>query len=235
LSAIELISPWKVRGRPPCGDRGTVTGGFEQVQIQSVPADAAATSEKRRLRKDLRAVRQSLDASALARAARAAATAAEALPELGAARTVAGYAACDGELDVAEILAAARMRGATIVLPRCRAGGGGLDLVPTVLDDALVHGRRGRVLEPPGPACDPTALPRPAVILVPSVALDRRGFRLGRGGGDYDRLLPQLRRAGWTIVGVAHATALVNEVPTEPHDAPVDMILTDAGVVIPGR
>src|ERR1043165_2775517 len=62
LSAIELISPWKVRGRRPCGDRGTVTGGFEQVQIQSVPDATSPVSEKRRLRTDLRAFRRALDA-----------------------------------------------------------------------------------------------------------------------------------------------------------------------------
>src|SRR5512147_434531 len=50
LSAIELLSPWKVRGRRPCGDRGTVTGGYEQVQMQSVTAEPLVVSEKRRLR-----------------------------------------------------------------------------------------------------------------------------------------------------------------------------------------
>jgi 5-formyltetrahydrofolate cyclo-ligase len=234
LSAIELISPWKVRGRRPCGDRGTVTGGFEQVQIQSVPDATSPVSEKRRLRTDLRAFRRALDASALARAAGAVASSADELVELGAARTVAGYVACDGEIDVTAILDAARARGATIVLPRCRPGGG-LDLVPVAPGDDLRQGLHGRVLEPPGPACEPAALPSPAVMLVPSVALDRRGFRLGRGGGDYDRLLPVLRAAGWTIVGVGHASALVDEVPTEPHDAPIDAILTDAGITRPRR
>lgn len=224
-----------VRGRRPCGDRGTVTGGYEQVQIQTVNADAPAASEKRRLRAELRAARRALDADALARAARALEAYAGALPALADARTVAGYVACEGEIDVAPILGAARARGARIALPRCRVDAG-LELVPFASGEALAPvGVRGRVPEPPGPSCDPAELPTPAVVLVPSVALDRHGVRLGRGGGDYDRLLPVLRAAGWTIVGVCHAAALRDTLPVEPHDAPVDAILTDAGVLVPAR
>ena len=203
--------------------------------MQSVIAEPPVASEKRRLRAELRALRRTLDASALARAAGRVQAAAAALPALAAARTVAGYAACDGELDVAAILDAARARGAAVTLPRCRTDAG-IELVPVEAADPLVaRGARGRVPEPTGPACDPADLPAPALILVPSVALDHRGFRLGRGGGDYDRLLPALRAAGWTIVGVCHAAALVDGLPAEPHDVPVDAILTDEGVVLPAR
>lgn len=203
--------------------------------MQSVIAEPPVASEKRRLRAELRALRRTLDASALARAAGRVQAAAAALPALAAARTVAGYAACDGELDVAAILDAARARGAAVALPRCRTDAG-IELVPVEAGDPLVaRGARGRVPEPTGPASDPADLPAPALILVPSVALDRCGFRLGRGGGDYDRLLPALRAAGWTIVGVCHAAALVDGLPTEPHDVPVDAILTDEGVVLPAR
>ena len=204
--------------------------------MQSVIAEPPVASEKRRLRAELRALRRTLDASALARAAGRVQAAAAALPALAAARTVAGYAACDGELDVAAILDAARARGAAVTLPRCRTDAGiELVLVGDAGETLTARGARGRVPEPTGPACDPADLPAPALILVPSVALDHRGFRLGRGGGDYDRLLPALRAAGWTIVGVCHAAALVDGLPTEPHDVPVDAILTDEGVVLPAR
>ena len=204
--------------------------------MQSVIAEPPVASEKRRLRAELRALRRTLDASALARAAGRVQAAAAALPALAAARTVAGYAACDGELDVAAILDAARARGAAVTLPRCRTDAGiELVLVGDAGETLTARGARGRVPEPTGPACDPADLPAPALILVPSVALDRCGFRLGRGGGDYDRLLPALRAAGWTIVGVCHAAALVDGLPAEPHDVPVDAILTDEGVVLPAR
>lgn len=203
--------------------------------MQSVNAELAARDEKRRLRAELRALRRTLDASALARAARRLEACAGALPDLAAARTVVGYVACDGELDVAPILDAARARGACVALPRCRVDAG-LELVPVASGEVLAAlGVRGRVLEPSGPPCDPADLAEPALVLVPSVALDRRGVRLGRGGGDYDRLLPVLRAAGWTIVGVCHAAALRDALPAEPHDAPVDAILTDDGLLIPAR
>lgn len=197
-------------------------------------ADDPAASRKWRLRAELREARRALDADAMARAASALASAARALPALREARTVAGYAAGDGELDVAPILDAARARGAAIALPRCRAGGG-LELALVAAGEALAPGPRGRVLEPTGPASEPAALPVPAVVLVPAVGLDHRGFRLGRGGGDYDRLLPQLRAAGWTIVGICHAAALCEALPVESHDVPVDAILTDSGLYLPAR
>lgn len=203
--------------------------------MQSVTAEPLVASEKRRLRAELRALRRTLDASALARAAGRVQAAAATLAVLGAARTVAAYAACDGELDVAPILDAARARGASVALPRCRADAG-LELVLVDAGEPLAsRGVRGRVPEPSGPACDPASLPAPALVLVPSVALDRRGFRLGRGGGHYDRLLPVLRDAGWTIVGVCHTAALLDALPVEPHDVPVDAILTDDGVHLPAR
>lgn len=203
--------------------------------MQSVIAEGPVASEKRRLRAELRALRRTLDASALARAAEHLNAVAATLPALTTARTVAGYAACDGELDVAAILDAARARGASVALPRCRADAG-LELVLVAPGEELAaRGVRGRVPEPSGPACEPLRLPAPGLVLVPSVALDRRGVRLGRGGGDYDRLLPALRAAAWTIVGVCHAAALRDTLPCEPHDVPVDAILTESGVYRPAR
>jgi 5-formyltetrahydrofolate cyclo-ligase len=199
-----------------------------------VIAEGSVASEKRRLRTDLRAVRRALDADALARAARAVATVAEASAALVGARSVLGYVACDGEIDVAPVLAAARARGACIALPRCRVVGG-LDVVVVGANAELVRGARGRVAEPSGPAADPATLSTPGLALVPSVALDRRGFRLGRGGGDYDRLLPSLRACGWTIVGVCHAASVVERLPVEAHDVPVDVILSDAGLLPSAR
>jgi len=199
--------------------------------MQSVPAGSPAAEEKRRLRKELRTLRQALDASALGRAAGAVRAAAAALGALPAARTVAGYVACDGEVDVAPLLDDARRRGAVVLLPR-RAH----PLLELVLaDPAAAHVARAGagMLEPTGPACDLARLASPAIAFVPAVALDRRGHRLGRGGGDYDRLLPTLRALGWTIVGVCHASQLRDTLPTESHDQPVDAILTDAGLLLP--
>lgn len=76
----------------------------------------------------------------------------------------------------------------------------------------------------------------PQVLIVPLLAFDRRGYRLGYGGGFYDRSLEGLRAAGpVTAIGFAFAAQEVDEVPTEPTDQPLDLIVTEAGVVVPVR
>jgi len=201
--------------------------------MQSVSAASPVFEEKRRLRAELRGLRRALDASALTRAACALRDAAAGIGALTGVRSLAGYAACDGEIDVAAVLADADRAGAVILLPR-RAPPGLLELVATgAMDRECMATGSGGGLEPIGAACEVGALAVPAVLLAPAVALDRRGYRLGRGGGDYDRLLPVLRALGWTIVGVCHTALLRDTLPTEPHDQPVDLILTDAGLVLP--
>ena len=70
----------------------------------------------------------------------------------------------------------------------------------------------------------------PSVLLVPLAAFDARGFRVGYGGGFYDRTLAKLRASGpVTAVGVAFAEQKVERVPNEPHDEPLDWLLTPEG------
>lgn len=72
----------------------------------------------------------------------------------------------------------------------------------------------------------------PRVLIVPLLAFDRRGFRLGYGGGYYDRTLEKLRAAGpVTAIGFAFAAQEVEAVPVEVTDEPLDFIVTEAGVV----
>ena len=74
----------------------------------------------------------------------------------------------------------------------------------------------------------------PGVLLVPLLAFDRRGYRLGYGGGFYDRTLAQLRAAGNILaIGFAHAAQEVPVVPTEPTDAALDVIVTGSEVIWP--
>ena len=74
----------------------------------------------------------------------------------------------------------------------------------------------------------------PQVLIVPLLAFDRRGYRLGYGGGFYDRTLERLRAQGpVTAIGVAFAAQEMDEVPIEPTDQPLDLIVTEAGVIAP--
>lgn len=73
---------------------------------------------------------------------------------------------------------------------------------------------------------------RPDVVLVPLVAIDRRGTRVGRGKGHYDRVLAPLRRDGARLIGVGWAFQLVGEtLPADPWDVPLDAFASPDGVV----
>ena len=75
----------------------------------------------------------------------------------------------------------------------------------------------------------------PRVLIVPLLAFDRRGFRLGYGGGFYDRTLAGLRaRGAVTAIGFGFAAQEVAEVPAEATDARLDLIVTEAGTISPG-
>jgi len=76
----------------------------------------------------------------------------------------------------------------------------------------------------------------PRVLIVPLVAFDRRGFRLGYGGGFYDRTLERLRAQGpVTAIGFAYGAQELPEVPVEPTDQPLDLIVTETGILTPAR
>lgn len=75
----------------------------------------------------------------------------------------------------------------------------------------------------------------PEVLIVPLLAFDAQGGRLGYGGGFYDRTIAALRRTGPVItIGFAYAAQQVERVPTETTDEALDMIVTEAGVIIAG-
>ncbi|WP_375255348.1 5-formyltetrahydrofolate cyclo-ligase [Yoonia sp.] len=74
----------------------------------------------------------------------------------------------------------------------------------------------------------------PQIVIVPLVAFDRNGGRLGYGGGFYDRTLEQLRAARATMaIGFAYAAQVDTDLPLEPTDQPLDMIVTEQGIITP--
>ena len=146
-----------------------------------------------------------------------------ALPELQAAGTLLLYAALSEEVDLAGMVEPVHARGHRTLFPRVR--GAELELVAAADLRALRLGHRG-VREPVGASVDPAVV---TLAVVPGVAFDPRGGRLGGGGGHYDRLLPRLP-ADTPTIGVAYACQLVPRVPREPHDASVDLVVTERGV-----
>lgn len=130
------------------------------------------------------------------------------------------YAAMHDEVDLAGIVGPLRSRGVRTLFPR--VAGDRLELVAASDLRTLQLGYRG-VREPSGPRVDPGVVD---VAVVPGVAFDPHGGRLGHGGGHYDRLLEQLREDGVRI-GVCFACQLVPRVPRATHDEPVDVVVTD--------
>jgi 5-formyltetrahydrofolate cyclo-ligase len=98
-------------------------------------------------------------------------------------------------------------------------------------DGRLALGRRG-LQEPVGPRLGIDAVAFAQVVLVPALRVDRQGYRLGRGGGSFDRAL---RRATGITVALLHDGELVDEVPREAHDVPVQGVVTpsDGLVLLP--
>lgn len=97
----------------------------------------------------------------------------------------------------------------------------------------LVPGRWG-LHEPPKPWLPADAVTRAEVVLVPALAVDRSGVRLGRGGGFYDRALA-LCRPGTRLIAVVRDDEVLDTVPREPHDIPMTHALTPgAGLIALG-
>lgn len=147
--------------------------------------------------------------------------AARVIPHLAGARIVAGYRPTPWEIDPGAIEAHLLDAGITVALPRTRPNA---PLTFHAIDrhTVIAPGLHG-IHEPPASA----PIVTPDVILVPLVAVDRRGIRLGQGGGHYDRTLEALRRQHPVrAIGLAFDVQLVDMLEAEPHDQPLDAIAT---------
>ncbi|SIR10264.1 5-formyltetrahydrofolate cyclo-ligase [Paracoccus thiocyanatus] len=131
------------------------------------------------------------------------------------------------------------MRGEADPRPAMAAHDGPVCL-PAVIGPARplefrAHGDRlepGRFGTSHPPADSP--LLRPQVLIVPLAGFDRAGHRLGYGGGFYDRTLESLRAGGpITAIGLAYAAQEIRAIPAEPTDQPLDLVVTDQGVILP--
>ena len=136
---------------------------------------------------------------------------------------VGGYHAHQDEADPALLLKALAEAGAHIAFPRVTAKGAVLDFHLVPEDEILVPGRHG-IHEPL--AHWPKAVP--SLLLVPLLAYDDQGYRLGYGGGYYDRTLAAL--TGARAVGIAYYGQGMERLPHDPHDYPLDAILTEQGL-----
>ncbi|MFB8777161.1 5-formyltetrahydrofolate cyclo-ligase [Streptomyces broussonetiae] len=195
---------------------------------------SGAEPDKRTLRREFLAVRNRLTADDVRESGAALARHALALPELAHARTVAAYVSVGSEPDTLALLDALRARGVRVLLPVLLPDND-LDWGEYTGEGSLArvrHGGRMALLEPVGERLGPDAVAAADAVLLPGLAVDTRGMRLGRGGGSYDRVLARLDRAGVrpALVVLLYDTEVVGHVPEEPHDRPVRAVVTPSGV-----
>jgi 5-formyltetrahydrofolate cyclo-ligase len=157
-----------------------------------------------------------------------------ALPQLAdvAGKTVAAYVAIPGkgEIDPAAALADCRARGAVAALPRVSAAPPRLRFHRAGAGDALTRGPFG--LAEPDAAAPEIAVEAIDVMIVPGLAFDRAGRRLGWGGGYYDEAAGRLRAAGrGFLVGLGYDFQLVPRCPADERDVAVDCVVTDQQVI----
>lgn len=143
-------------------------------------------------------------------------------PEWTRVLTLFGFHPLQTEPDLLPVLRAAAAEGRTVALPRWRAGDGDYEAARLPAEGPLVSGPFG-VPEPP-PSAPVIPFEQLDLVLVPGLAFDPSGRRLGRGKGYYDRLLARAVRARrW---GVAFDLQILPRVPAEPHDLNVDVLIT---------
>ena len=188
--------------------------------------DDSIADAKRALRARGRERRRAVDAARGEEAAEAAARnfLAAIDPEPGC--VVSGYWPIDGELDVRPLMAALVARGHVCALPAVMGKRRPLAFRAWAPGQRLEAGVFGTSV-PPGDAPEVT----PALVLVPLVAFDGRGYRLGFGGGYYDMTLAALRAGGARVlaVGMGFEAQRVDRVPRGPSDQRLDWVVTEAG------
>lgn len=186
------------------------------------------------LRREFLAVRNRLTADDVREAAVAFAQRALELPELAHARTVAAYVSVGSEPGTPVLLDALRARGIDVLLPVLLPDND-LDWGSYDGEGSLArvrHGGKMALLEPSGERLGPDAVSGADVVLLPGLAVDGRGMRLGRGGGSYDRVLARLERVGVhpALVVLLYDSEIIGHVPAEEHDRPVRAVVTPSGV-----
>ena len=218
----------------------------------ATPIPTAHSFPKEELRRELRRRRKELSAEERQRLSRSAADGIIAAAVWRQAETVALYMSVRGEIDTTPLLAHAWDSGKLVLLPACsRKEQGKMCLVACSGADGLCTGSFG-IPEPPlseeetefhelytddcgnsdtPDAADKGIRPVPDIIVVPGLAFDRKGARLGMGGGYYDRLLALPRYRNSLRLGLAYSFQLVDSLPREDWDVPVHAVCTEQGML----
>ena len=187
------------------------------------------TVGKRELRMRVLAARAALPQPWRERASRVITETLAALPEFTKATTVLAYASFGSEFDTKQLLHAVVAGGRRLVLPRVQRAPTRLSLhVVTSLEHDLVESAWG-IREPDPQRCLELTMDDVDCVLIPGVAFDARGGRLGYGGGFYDRLLAGGGNPG--LIAATYSVQCVQAVPMAVHDRRVPIIVTEAATI----
>jgi 5-formyltetrahydrofolate cyclo-ligase len=188
------------------------------------PSPSATT--KTELRRQALALRDALPAAERQQAAEI--IAARAFPVAIVPGTiVAGFMPMKSEISPLPLLRALAAAGARLALPVVAGQGKPLIMRAWAFGAPLIAGVWG--IREPEPAAPEVA---PDILIVPLLAFDRTGHRVGYGAGYYDRTIAALRAAQPVLaIGLAFAAQEIAAVPATPHDAPLDLVLTEREVI----
>jgi 5-formyltetrahydrofolate cyclo-ligase len=143
--------------------------------------------------------------------------------------TVALYAAADKEVMTRPLFERLIREGRRVVLPRVRGRGPEIDFFAVKDWESLAKSSFG--IPEPAPGGEPVAPAALDFILVPGVAFDGRGGRLGYGMGCYDRALAEARPDA-PLVGAGYDFQLLDEIPLEEHDVPLTAVVIERGTLL---
>lgn len=194
---------------------------LSSVKLEDIKAD---------WRRQLRAMWEEVDQSTLLEAAAAAQAILVDLPSWAEAKTILAFFARPDELPTLSLIQRARREGKRVALPR---------MLPDGQFEARTFGNFGSLEPGPHglwqPIAEVTELVEPSqldLIVVPGLAYDPKGGRLGRGSGGYDRYLAQVDRKRTVVVAWTMAQFVLSVVPKGPQDQTVDWIITEAGLLL---
>jgi 5-formyltetrahydrofolate cyclo-ligase len=202
--------------------------------MRVAPPSPMNANDRESLRRELRQRRRALPAADRAAAALAFARILVRHRLLRPGRRIAAYIAHGSEADLSEVIASARRRGCTLYLPTITAHRAQrMEFLRHDVGAALRTNRHG-IPEPDPRFARRIAVRQLDLVLVPLVAFDAQGWRLGSGAGYYDRALRHLREGRrWRrprLIGVGYEFQRVERLQPAPWDVPLDAILTPAGL-----
>lgn len=205
------------------------------------PADRMAqpTAEVRATRRRLRELRLALGPAERAAAERAIRATLERLGVFRRGARVALYLPMRGEVDLRPCLELARRRGSHVYVPRIVSRRRRQMLFAPWIEGGSHRTNTFGIAEP-GSAAGARPVIGLDTVVLPLVGFDSSGNRLGMGAGFYDRALRRRldRGARWRrphLVGVAYACQQLAAIPASPWDVPLDLVVTERGVTVPGR